>query len=115
MNKHYKTLELHKIMDMLAEQAGNDETLRMISELEPVTDIDKVRTELKKTEDAFDLSVKYGTPPFYRFKDIRGSLQRAQSGSSLTLRELLDVGVMLRQIRSPLCPMPRLWLTASMC
>ena len=32
MNKHYKTLELHKIMDMLAEQAGNDETLRMISE-----------------------------------------------------------------------------------
>lgn len=99
MNKHYKTLELHKIMDMLAEQAGNDETLRMISELEPVTDIDKVRTELKKTEDAFDLSVKYGTPPFYRFKDIRGSLQRAQSGSSLTLRELLDVGVMLRQIR----------------
>ena len=38
MNKHYKTLELHKIMDMLAEQAGNDETLRMISELEPVTD-----------------------------------------------------------------------------
>lgn len=53
MNKHYKTLELHKIMDMLAEQAGNDETLRMISELEPVTDIDKVRTELKKTEDAF--------------------------------------------------------------
>ena len=49
MNKHYKTLELHKIMDMLAEQAGNDETLRMISELEPVTDIDKVRTELKKT------------------------------------------------------------------
>ena len=81
MNKHYKTLELHKIMDMLAEQAGNDETLRMISELEPVTDIDKVRAELKKTEDAFDLSVKYGTPPFYRFKDIRGSLQRAQSGS----------------------------------
>ena len=83
MNKHYKTLELHKIMDMLAEQAGNDETLRMISELEPVTDIDKVRTELKKTEDAFDLSVKYGTPPFYRFKDIRGSLQRAQSGQVL--------------------------------
>lgn len=99
MNKYYKTLELHKIMGMLTEMASNDETKRMISELEPVSDIDKVKSELKKTEDAFELSVKFGTPPFYNFKDIRGSLQRAKSGSSLTLRELLDIGLMLRQIR----------------
>ena len=99
MNKHYKTLELHKILDMLSEQAGNDETRRMIAELEPETDIDKVKESLKKTEDAFELSVKFGTPPFYSFKDVRGSLQRAQSGSSLSLRELLDICSMLRQIR----------------
>ena len=99
MNKHYKTLELHKILDMLSEQAGNDETRRMIAELEPETDIGKVKESLKKTEDAFELSVKFGTPPFYSFKDVRGSLQRAQSGSSLSLRELLDICSMLRQIR----------------
>lgn len=99
MNKHYKTLELHKILDMLSEQAGNDETRRMIAELEPETDIGKVKESLKKTEDAFELSVKFGTPPFYNFKDVRGSLQRAQSGSSLSLRELLDICSMLRQIR----------------
>ena len=99
MNKHYKTLELHKILDMLSEQAGNDETRRMIAELEPETDIDKVKESLKKTEDAFELSVKFGTPPFYNFKDVRGSLQRAQSGSSLSLRELLDICSMLKQIR----------------
>ena len=99
MNKHYKTLELHKILDMLSEQAGNDETRRMIAELEPETDIDEVKESLKKTEDAFELSVKFGTPPFYNFKDVRGSLQRAQSGSSLSLRELLDICSMLKQIR----------------
>lgn len=99
MNKHYKTLELHKILDMLSEQAGNDETRRMIAELEPETDIEKVKESLKKTEDAFELSVKFGTPPFYSFKDVRGSLQRAQSGSSLSLRELLDICSMLKQIR----------------
>lgn len=99
MNKHYKTLELHKILDMLSEQAGNDETRRMIADLEPETDIDKVKESLKKTEDAFELSVKFGTPPFYNFKDVRGSLQRAQSGSSLSLRELLDICSMLKQIR----------------
>ncbi len=99
MNKYYKTLELHKIMDMLSEQAANDETKRMIAEIEPVSDLEKVMAELRKTEDAFNLSVKFGTPPFYRFKDVRGSLRRAQSGASLTLRELLDIGLMLRQIR----------------
>ena len=99
MNKHYKTLELHKILDMLSEQAGNDETRCMIAELEPETDIGKVKESLKKTEDAFELSVKFGTPPFYSFKDVRGSLQRAQSGSSLSLRELLDICSMLKQIR----------------
>ncbi len=99
MNKYYKTLELHKILSMLEEQAGNDETKRMIRELEPSTDAQLVRTELRKTDDAFKLSVKYGTPPFYNFRDIKGSLKRAQSGSSLTLRELLDIGLMLRQIR----------------
>lgn len=99
MNKHLTTLELHKILAMLSEQAGNDETRKMISELEPETDIEKVKESLKKTDDAFTLSVKFGTPPFYNFKDIRGSLQRAQSGSSLTLREMLDICSMLKQIR----------------
>lgn len=99
MNKYYKTLELHKIIDMLTEQAGNDETRKMISQIEPVSDEEMVKRELKKTSDAFSLSVKYGTPPFYNFKDIRGSLKRAKAGSSLTLRELLDICLMLRQIR----------------
>lgn len=99
MNKYYRTLELHKILDMLTEQASNEETKKMIAKLEPNSDIDAVKAELKKTEDAFNLSVKLGTPPFYNFKDIRGSLQRAKSGASLTLRELLDIGLMLRQIQ----------------
>lgn len=99
MNKYYYTLELHKILEMLSEQAANEETKNMISRLEPESNLEKVKRELKKTEDAFDLSVKFGTPPFYNFKDVRGSLKRAQSGASLSLRELLDIAYMLKQIR----------------
>ena len=43
MNKYYHTLELHKIIEMLKEQAGNEETKRMIAELEPVSDEEKVK------------------------------------------------------------------------
>ncbi|MGN0642335.1 MAG: endonuclease MutS2 [Huintestinicola sp.] len=100
MNKYYKILELHKIMDMLTEQASNEETKKMISAIEPVSDLEKVKTEIRKTEDAFELAVKFGTPSFLNFKNILGSLQRARSGAKLTLRELLDIGTMLRQIRN---------------
>lgn len=99
MNNYYKSLELHKILEMLSEEASNSRTKEMALALSPCTDLDKVKKEMKKTEDAFELSVKYGTPGFTAFKDIRGSLRRASSGASLSLRELIDIGQMLYQVR----------------
>lgn len=99
MNKYYKSLELHKILEMLSNEASNSKTKEMALELEPMTDVDAVRNELQKTTHAFDLSVKFGTPAFYNFKDVTGSINRAKSGASLSLRELLDVAQMLQQIR----------------
>ena len=99
MNNYYRSLELHKILEMLSEEASNAETKKMVSELEPLTDIDAVKREMKKTSDAFELSVKYGTPVFTAFRDIRGALSRARAGASLTLRELLDISQMLYQVR----------------
>lgn len=99
MNNYYKSLELHKILEMLSEEASNTKTKEMALALTPECDIDVVRSEMKKTSDAFDLSVKYGTPAFSNFKDIRGALHRASSGASLSLRELLDIAQMLYQVR----------------
>lgn len=99
MNKYYTSLELHKILEMLSEEASNELTKEMALSLEPTSDLYTVKQEIKKTSDAFDLSVKYGTPSFGNFKDIRSSLARAQSGAKLSLRELLDIAYMLYQIR----------------
>ncbi len=99
MNKYYTSLELHKILEMLADEASNELTKEMALSLEPISDLDTVRNEVKKTSHAFELSVKYGTPAFCNFKDIRGALTRAKSGARLTLRELLDIAQMLYQIR----------------
>ncbi|MGN0674498.1 MAG: endonuclease MutS2 [Oscillospiraceae bacterium] len=87
------------MLEMLAAEASNERTKEMALSLEPQTDIDIVKQEVKKTSHAFDLSVKYGTPAFCNFKDVRGSLNRAKSGASLSLRELLDIAQMLYQIR----------------
>ena len=42
MNRHYKTLELDKILEMLAGQTSIDEAHRMALELEPQFDLNKV-------------------------------------------------------------------------
>ena len=99
MDKYYKTLELHKIMDMLSAKASNQRTRELIGQISPETDTDIVRREMKKTAEAFDFSIKNGCPPFYNFKDMRQSLAKAESGGSLNLRELLDIALLLRQIR----------------
>lgn len=99
MNQYYTTLELHKILEMLSMEASNEKTKEMALALEPLTDLDAVRRENTKTADAFNLSVKYGTPSFVNFKDVTFSLKRAKSGSKLSLRELLDIGKLLNQIR----------------
>ncbi len=99
IDKYCETLELHKILSMLSDIATNDATKQLISSLKPKSDLDEVKKELSYTDEAFKLSVKLGTPSFYSFKDIRGTVKRAESSASLSLRELLDIGTMLRQIR----------------
>ncbi len=97
MNKYYKILELHKIIEALEHEASNEKTREMIRNIEPVSDLEEVKKEMRKTVDAFDLSVKNGTPSFYDFKDVEGALKRAESGASISLGELLEIASMLRQ------------------
>ncbi len=97
MNKYYKKLELDKILELLAEQTYSDTCREQALKLRPEFDGTRMREELKKTDDAFKLSSKFGTPRFRRIKDITGSLKRCKSGSALSFRELLDVAEILRE------------------
>lgn len=100
MNKYLKTLELDKILEMLAELASNDETRRMALAIRPDSDLVAVRYENLKTNQALALAVQFGTPPFTAFRDISVSARRAKTGAVISLRDLMDIAVMLRQISS---------------
>jgi len=99
LNKYFETLELHKILEMLANEASNEKTKEIALELKPIYDIDMVKSEISKTTEALELSIKYGTPVFVNFKNIIGAIKRAKSCSNLSLREVLDIKQMLYQIR----------------
>ena len=100
MNNYLKTLELDKILEMLSGLCSNDETKRMARAIRPVSNLAEVRRENQKTNDALNLSIQYGTPPFSSFRDISVSAKRAKTGAVISLRDLMDIAGMLRQISS---------------
>ncbi|MBQ9807620.1 MAG: endonuclease MutS2 [Ruminococcus sp.] len=99
MDKYLKTLELDKILEMLAGLTSNEETRRMALAIRPDNDLERVRYECLKTSQALELSVQFGTPPFSNFKDVTGTAARAKSGAVISLRDLMDIAAMLRQIK----------------
>ncbi|EWM52475.1 endonuclease MutS2 [Ruminococcus flavefaciens] len=100
MDKYLKTLELDKILEMLAELTSNEESRRLALAVRPDNDLERVRYECLKTSQALSLSVQFGTPPFSNFKDISSVAARAASGAVISLRDLMDIAAMLRQIKA---------------
>ena len=59
MNRHYKTLELDKILKLLAEQTSIDDAKEMALSLEPQFELEKVKKLLKQTDDAVVLNTAH--------------------------------------------------------
>ncbi|MCR5636673.1 MAG: endonuclease MutS2 [Clostridiales bacterium] len=100
MNKHYKTLELDKILDMLAKEIPCDEGAAMALDIEPSHDIGEVRYLLKQTYDAHMLIGRFGSPSMGGLKNITSPLRRAEAGSVLMMSELLQISRVLAVIRN---------------
>ena len=99
-NRHYKALELDKVLAMLADLTSCQDSKEQALRLEPESNITIAKGELRKTEDAFILLAKFGGPSFGSIRNVNNSLARANAGGVLTMRELLDIGENLRVIRS---------------
>ena len=100
MNRHYKTLELDKILERLAGMTSIDDAREMALNLEPVFELKKVEQLLQQTDDAVALSGRFGAPSFGGAGNCSGHLRRAQAGGCLTTGELLSVASTLRTIRT---------------
>lgn len=99
MNKHYKTLELDKILEMLAKEIPFDEGAALALELEPSHDIGEVRYLLRQTYDAHMLIGRFGSPSMGGLKNITSPLKRAEAGGVLMFSELLQISRVLAVIR----------------
>ncbi len=100
MNKHYKALELDKVLELLAAQTACEDTAELARTLDPSPYLAEVQRRLADTDAAFCLMAKWGAPPFGGVKNVTNSLRRAQAGAMLSLAELLRVAGTLRGARA---------------
>ena len=99
IEKHCRALELDKILAQLADCASCEDSRAMALATTPVSDYAQAVRQMRFTQDAHLLMVRFGQPSVLNMKNVKGMLRRAQVGAMLSLRELLDISTVLRTIR----------------
>ncbi len=99
MNKHHLALELDKVLVRLADFTACPDAREMALTITPETDVHLAGALLRQTVDAHTLLARFGGPSFGGLKNVDNALRRADAGSVLNMRELLDVAGTLRAIR----------------
>ena len=100
IGRYLKTLELDKILEMLAGEAALPDTADAARSLMPETDIKAVGALLANTGDAYAFMSRYSAPSFGSARDVSSPLRRAEASAVLSIPELLDIAETLRVIRS---------------
>ena len=99
MNRHYRALELDKILTLLAKETTIPDAYEQALKIEPVWGLFEVEELLKQTDDAHMLIGRFGAPSFGGVSNIANALRRAQAGGCLTTTELLKIAQTLSVIR----------------
>ena len=100
IGRYLKTLELDKILEMLAGEASLADTAEAARGTVPETRIDEVKKLLANTGDAYMFMARYSAPSFGAACNVSSSLRRAEASAVLSIPELLDIAETLRVIRS---------------
>ena len=100
MNHHHQSLELDKILELLAAETSCEDAANLARELSPAAGLRQSQRLMDETQAAFDLMARFGSPSFGQAKNVNNALRRAAAGASLSLRELLEIAETLRVIRS---------------
>lgn len=99
MERHFKALELDKILHLLAEETSCDAAAELAQNLRPSTSLPEVKRLLTETDEAHTMMARFGAPSFGGLKDVSNSLRRAEAGGTLNMTELLRIATVLRTLR----------------
>ncbi|MCL2049782.1 MAG: endonuclease MutS2 [Defluviitaleaceae bacterium] len=91
-DKTLRTLEYHKIIEMLTQRAGTRLGKEKCAALVPMTDLGEITRVQRETSAAAGMILRKGSLPIGGSSDIRAALARACAGGMLQAEELLQIG-----------------------
>lgn len=86
-----KVLEFIKIREQLKGHAATSYGKDIISNLNPVSDLDYVKRSLSEVTAGKEILDEFGNPPFGGIRDLREILQKVSKGIVLSSKELMNV------------------------
>lgn len=98
--KHFKTLGLDKILEVLALKVDAYDAKQKIFEIQPSSNIDTVKRLLDETSTAHSLIARYKAPSFVGLKKVDSQLLRASTGGQLSTKDLLNIAEVLSVFES---------------
>lgn len=98
--KHWRVLELDRVLSRLCEETSMEDAAAAARAIQPSSDIYTVERLLSETDAAYILMAKFGAPSFGSAKNCTPALTRAKAGGLLSMKELLEIGELLRVLRS---------------
>ena len=97
--KSLRTLELPKVLELLAAETQTEKGRERALALRPELSLSRCELLQQQCADAVYLMGLYGSPSFSGVKDLSGALTRADMGGALNMGELLAVAQLLRASR----------------
>lgn len=94
-----KVLELPKILEALSAHASCEDAANKLLALTPQCDLRSAQRLMSQTGDAAMLIRRFGAPTILKVRNPEENLKRAEGEGVLTMRELLDIGEVLRNVR----------------
>ena len=87
--KALRTLEYHKIIDLLVRHANCEAAKQRCKKLTPMTSLADIETAQRQTADALSRIFKKGSLSFLGVHDVTASMKRLEIGAALSIEELL--------------------------
>lgn len=95
----YHKLEIGQILEMLEQFAVLPETKDKIKKLLPTNDLENLREELKKVDEAYTIILRYERAPIVLESDYRNLLMLSMRGAKLSALEIFETSKLFATIR----------------
>ena len=95
--KALDVLEFNKILNMLKKYISCEDTKKMVFNLKPCFNYEKIELMCSETDEAFSILLRFNLPEFLNVKNPTESFKKAEYGVFMDCASIYNIGLILKQ------------------